>query len=113
MGEAEIERGNALGIGRQIGKDVAPARGDGNDMAIGPERQRREIDLRVFPDLGVNEPAKQPLEQALQKSLPAQCPVAADGLFEAQFALSPRIDQSRDSTLETIDPTYWVSVPVS
>ena len=38
---------------------------------------------------------------------------AADGLLEAQFTLSPRIYQSRDSTLETILPTYWVSVPVS
>ena len=101
------------GIAGQVGKDVAAARGDGHDVAIGGERQRLEVDLGILPDLGVDQAAKQSFEQTLQKSFAAQGPVAAYRLFEAQIALSPRIDQSWDSTLETILPTYWVSVPVS
>ena len=75
--------------------------------------QRLEIDLGVLPDLGVDQPAEEALEQPLQESFTAQRPVAAYRLLEAQINIGPRIDQSKDSKLEPILPTYWVSVPVS
>ena len=113
MRAAEIDGGDAGGIGGQVGQDVAAARGDRHDMAVGLQRQRFEVDLRVLPDLGVDQPAEEALEQPLEESFTAQRPVAAYRLLEAQIAIGPRIDQSKDSTLEPILPTYWVSVPVS
>ncbi len=68
MRQAEIDGGDLGRIGRQVGQDVAAARGDGHDMAIAVERQRLEIDLRVFPDLRVDQAAEQPLEQAFEKA---------------------------------------------
>ena len=52
-------------------------------MAVGLQRQRFEIDLRIFPDLGVDQPAEEALEQPLEESLTAQRPMAAYRLLEA------------------------------
>ena len=65
MGLAEIDRRDLCRTRRQVGEDVAAARGDRHDMTVGPERQRLEIDLGVFPDLGVDQTAEQPFEQTL------------------------------------------------
>ena len=83
MRAAEIDRGDARGIAGQIGQDVAAARGDRHDMAVGLQRQRLEVDLGVLPDLGIDQAAEKPLEQPLQEALAAQRPVAAHRLLEA------------------------------
>lgn len=82
-------------------------------MVVGAQLQGLEIDLGILPDLGVDQAVEKPLEQSLQEPFPAQHPVAAHCLLEAQITVRPRIDQPRDSKLEPTLPTYWVSVPVS
>ena len=52
-------------------------------MAVGPQRQRLEVDLGILPDLGIDQAAEQPLEQPLQESLTAQRPMAAYRLLQA------------------------------
>ena len=81
-------------------------------MAVGPERQRLEVDLGVFPDLGVDEAAEQPFEQLLQKSLAGQDAIAADRLFQADIALSPRIGQPHNSGSTRLRTMYPRPVPV-
>ena len=66
-------------------------------MAIGGQRQRLDIDFRVFPYLGVDEAAEQPFEDMLQESLAGQDAIAADHLFQADIALIPRIGQPHNS----------------
>ena len=66
-------------------------------MAVWPERQRLEVDLGIFPDLGIDEATEQPCEQALQKPLAGQGAIAADRLFQADIALIPRIGQPSNS----------------
>ena len=83
MRAAEIDGGDAGGIAGQVGKDVAAARGDRHDVAVGLQRQRLEIDLRILPDRGVDQPAEEALEQPLEEALTAQRPVAAYRLLEA------------------------------
>ncbi len=100
MGNPQVERADAPGIAGQIGQDIAAARGDRHDMTIGLQRQRLQVDLWVFPDLGVNQAMEELLEQPFQKSLAAQRRMTAHGLLEAEMAVGPRIDQSRDSKLE-------------
>ena len=52
-------------------------------MTVGLQRQCFEIDLRILPDLGLDQPAEEALEQPLEESLTAQSPVAAYRLLEA------------------------------
>jgi hypothetical protein len=62
MGAAEIERRDARRIAGQVRQDIAAARGDRHDMAVGPQRQGLEIDLGILPDLGVDQAIEKPLE---------------------------------------------------
>src|SRR5262249_58497424 len=93
VGEAEIERRDASRISGQVRQDIAAARGDRHDMAVGLQIEGFEVDLRIFPNLCIDKAAKELLEQPFQKSLAAQYRMVSYGLFEAQLAISPRIDQ--------------------
>ena len=97
MGLAEIDGRDPRRSRREVREDVAAARGDRHDMAVRPECQRLEVDLRVFPDLRVDEATEQPFEDVLQESLARQDATAADRLFQADIALIPRIGQPNDS----------------
>ena len=63
-------------------------------MAVAIERQRLKIDLGIFPDLRVDQAAKQPLEQVLEKAFAGRCSVAAHRLFQADSALASRISHT-------------------
>jgi hypothetical protein len=78
MRGVEIDRGDPGRIGDEIGKGVAAARGDGDDMAIGGDRQRLHVHLGVFPDLGIDQAAKGEGEHALEQALRAEMLVAVD-----------------------------------
>jgi hypothetical protein len=110
--QAEIDGGDTRRIGRQVGQDVAAARGDGHDMAIAIERQRLEIDLGVFPDLRVDQAAEQPLEQAFEEALPGQCSMAAHRLFQADSVLASRISHSSNSETAQSATYSPPSIPV-
>ena len=69
MGAVEIDRDDLAGIGGEIGQDVAPARGDRDQPRTGPKRKRAEIDLRVLPDLRIDEAAKGERENPLENAL--------------------------------------------
>ncbi len=58
MRGVEIDRRDAFGIGHQIGQHVAPAAGDGHHAAVGQDLQGVHVDIRVFPDLRIDQPAK-------------------------------------------------------
>ena len=77
-------------------------------VVVEAELQGLEIDLGVLPDLGIDQAVEKPLEQPLLEPFLAQRLVASHRLLEAQITIRPRIDQSRDSTLQPTLPTYWV-----
>ena len=68
----------------------------------GRERQRLEVDLGVFPDLGVDEAAEEPLEQPLQKPLAGQRAMAADRLLQADIDSRPADRPTQQLRLEPI-----------
>lgn len=70
MRGVKVDRGDPRGIGRQIAQDIAPARSDGDDMAVRPDRQRFHVDLRIFPDLRVDKAPEGEGEGPLQQPLP-------------------------------------------
>ena len=94
---AEIDRGDTRGIGGEVGQDVATARCDGHDVTLRCQRHRLHVDLRVFPDLGIDQAAEQPLEQLLQEPLAGHDLMAAHRLLQDRMVLGPRIDQTFDS----------------
>src|SRR5260221_7001961 len=106
MREAEIDRGDAGGIRRQIGENVAAARGDGHDMAVRPQRQRLEVELGVLPDLGIDEAAKQPLEQLFQETFTGESAIAPDSLFQTDMALGPQIHHPDTLRINSIRHIY-------
>ena len=88
----EVHRSDSRGIGREIGEDVAAARGDRHDMTVGRNLQHLHVDHRIFPDLGIDQPAKGESEGAFEQALLAQMFVTmhrtADG------AVLRRLDES-------------------
>ena len=68
----------------------------------GAERQRLEVDLGIFPDLGVDQAAEQPFEQPLQQTFTGKGTIAPDRLFQADMALGPRIDHSNPLRITSI-----------
>lgn len=55
MRGVEIDRDDLGRVGNQIGQDVAAARRDGDDAAVGLDLQRLHVDDRIFPDLRIDQ----------------------------------------------------------
>jgi len=85
MRPIEIDSNDLAGSGGEIGQDVAAARRDGDQARARRERQRPQVDLRILPDLGVDQTAKSEREDALQNTLtrdglrPVNCPPQSIG----------------------------------
>ena len=79
----QVDGDDLLRVGGQVGEHVAAARGDGDHARMRLQRQRPHVDVRVFPDLRVDEPAEGEGEDALQDAFGRSglCPM--DGLVEA------------------------------
>mgnify|MGYP007091949728 CR=1 FL=1 len=48
-------------------------------MAVGRDRQRLQVDRRIFPDLGIDQPPEREGEGAFEQPLAAQVAMAVDG----------------------------------
>ena len=83
MGAAEIDRSDAAGIGDQIGEDVASTRRDRHHVALRRERERLEVDLGVFPDLGVDQSLERPGEHDFEQAFAREGAIAAHRLVQA------------------------------
>src|SRR3546814_9831216 len=59
----------------EISEDVAATRADRHDAVVGAKRHRLHVDIRVLPDLRVDEAGKKQAEKALGKALAGQRPV--------------------------------------
>ena len=68
MRAVEIDRDDLGGIGDQVRKHVAAARGDRGDPVGRSEPQRLHVDDRILPDLRVYEIAKREREQPFLNS---------------------------------------------
>ena len=55
MRGVQVHRDDLGGIGHQIRQDVAAARGDRDDAAVGLDLQRLHVDHRIFPDLRIDQ----------------------------------------------------------
>ena len=83
MRPVEIDRDNFGGIGREIRKNIAAARGD-RDYAIGGLKvQRLHVDDRIFPDLRIDEVAKREGEHPLLQTAPRKGPMPVNSRLEA------------------------------
>jgi hypothetical protein len=71
MRRVEVDGDNLGRIGGQVVEDVAAARRDRHDPAGGIDRQRREIDRRVFPDLIVDETREPEGDETVEQGFPA------------------------------------------
>ena len=58
MGVVEVSSVDPGRRAGEIGKDVAVDRGDGDDLVTLPKLHRFDIDIGIFPDLGVGETRK-------------------------------------------------------
>ena len=65
----EIDSDDRSRISAKVIHDVATARGDRNDPALGRELQGFEIDNGIFPDLVVDKASEPHRKQALEKRL--------------------------------------------
>lgn len=82
----EVDRGD-LDVGRrQIAQNVAPARRDADEFLAVLERQRFEVDDRIFPDLRIDEAREGQREQALLDSAFRDRLVAVNGLLQSREA---------------------------
>ena len=82
MGAVEIDRGDAGRIGREVGEDVAAARGDGDHLMPRPDVERGHVDDRVLPDLRIDEALERQREQALEDAGARERLRAMDRSFE-------------------------------
>ena len=79
MRRIEIDCDDPLGLGQEVAHDVAAAGRDGRDPRPGCEVERGQVDLRILPDLRVDEAREDLAEQALEKAAAAVARVAARG----------------------------------
>ncbi len=79
MSAVEVDRGDASGIGGQVGEHVAAARSDGDDLVPRTDLERLHVDDRVFPDLRIDELREREGEHALEHAGPRQGPCAMHG----------------------------------
>ncbi len=79
MRRVEVDRNDLRRIGRQIGKDIAPAAGDRRDSVAGFDRQRLHVDDRVFPYLGIDQAFESERKSAVQQALLLFAILADDG----------------------------------
>ncbi len=66
MRPVEVNGGDAGRVGDEVGEHVAAARGDGDHLMPRPDLERRHVDDRVLPDLGIDEALEREREQALE-----------------------------------------------
>lgn len=81
----EIDGDDALRIGRQIVEDVAAAGRNGRYLMTGPEPERFEIDVGIFPDLVVHEPLEHQGREAFESAAPSGVRSGAGGMFERRI----------------------------
>ena len=104
MSAAEVERGDARRIADQIGQYIAAARGNRDHVAVALERQRLEVDVRVFPDLGVDETVEQSFEEAFEDPFATESAVPAHRLLQSDTAFHLRMAQPDHSGMTPIHP---------
>ncbi len=90
MRAVEVDGDDFGGVGGQIGKSVASARGDGDDAVPRADFQRFEIDDRIFPDLRIDQAAKRGGEKTLQHAGARQRLGAMDGGPQPLLGGAPR-----------------------
>ena len=78
----EIERGDAGGVGDQIRQDIAAAGRDRDHVVIRRDRQRLEIDVRVFPDLRIDQSLEQARKGKLQQALSGHQRASPNGIIQ-------------------------------
>ena len=88
MRAVEVDGADPCRVGREVGERVAAPRGDGDDVVLRPQPERRHVHHRVFPDLRIDQPAEGRREQAFRYSRFREGPVAMDGLSETQIRLA-------------------------
>ena len=71
MRAIDVDGGYARGVGGEIGKNVAAARRDGDDLVPRPDLERLHVDDRIFPNLGIDEIRRRESEHSLEQARPA------------------------------------------
>ena len=66
----------------QVGKHVAAARRDGHNAVAFEQVHRLDVDLRVLPDLRIDEAGEQKRKQPFGEARPGKRPVLVHGLAE-------------------------------
>ena len=69
MRGVEIDGGDRLRIGDEIGQHVAAAAGDGDHAAVGANLQSLHVHFGIFPDLGVDEAPKREGKRVIQQAV--------------------------------------------
>ena len=77
-------------IAVEVGQHVAAARRDGDDAVALAELPGLDVDVRVFPDLRIDEAGEEKREQALGEAGPGERPVPVYGL--ADLAVPAKAD---------------------
>ena len=90
MRAVEVDGDDFGGVGGQIGKRVAPARGDGDDAVLWADFERFEIDDRVFPYLRIDQAAKRDGEKTFQDAGAGQRLAAMDRRSQSLARGAPR-----------------------
>ena len=67
---------------RQIGEHVAATRCDGDDAVAFEQVHRLDVDLRVLPDLRIDQTSEEEGEEPFREACPGERPVLVDGLAE-------------------------------
>ena len=88
MGAAEIDRGDAAGIGDQIGEDVATSGRDRHHVALRRQRQRLHVDLGVLPNLRIDQALERPGEHDFEQAFARKRAIAAHRLVQAMAGRS-------------------------
>jgi hypothetical protein len=66
----EVDRDDLLGVGGQVGEDVAAARCDRDEARLGSELEGGHVDRGILPDLRVDQALEGEGEAALQDTSP-------------------------------------------
>ncbi len=90
MRGVQIDRRNRRRVGHQVRQYIAPAAGNRHHAAVGADRQRFHIDIGVFPDLRIDQPAKREGKCVIEHPACNACALAHDSAGNRRFFLGLR-----------------------